>query len=530
MKRRYVSLLLAVIFIFTLSLAGCGTKTETTAGNTPEAATTAVTSTAPATEPASSATPADNGSVDPKTLAPVKLTFVTMGETPKNLDAVNAEASKYLTEKINATLEYRPISWGDYSTKVNLMLSSGEKFDMMFTAAWMFEAQFVAKGQIQAIDELLVKYAPDYLATVPQDVREAGFINGKAYGFTGYKEWAADKGLIFNKEIADKYGISKDTIKSWSDLTPYLDKIKNGEPGMAPLAARSDSSPMVMMMAINAYDTLGDGPGCISRAAGDTKVVNMFEQQDFMDAAKLMREWFQKGYINKDAASTTQMEFLSVKAKKAAGYGQSGKPGIANQEGRQCGMPVVYIPMDKPYMTTSDAASAILAVPSTANDPARSVMFGNLLHKDKYLVNLLNWGIEGQDYVKVSDNVIKYPDGMDASNSTYNLNMNWLMGNQTLDYLWEADDSDLYDQYKIFNDSADRSAALGFSFDSTPVKNEVAAYNNVIKQYTGAIYSGSVDPETTIPKFVQALKAAGMDKVIAEKQKQLDAFVAAKKK
>jgi putative aldouronate transport system substrate-binding protein len=156
-------------------------------------------------------------------------------------------------------------------------------------------------------------------------------------------------------------------------------------------------------------------------------------------------------------------------------------------------------------------------------------MFANLLHKDRYLVNLLNWGVEGQDYVKASDNTIKYPDGMDASNSTYNLNMSWLMGDITLNYLWESDDKDIYEQYKTFNDSADRSAALGFSFDSTPVKNEVAAYNNVRDQYTGALYTGSVDPDTTIPKFIEALKAAGMEKVIAEKQKQLDAFVAAKK-
>ena len=526
MKRRIGTLLLAVSFSVTMALSGCGSSNTSTATGT-SAGTAAVSTTAAAESSAAASTEA--GAIDPKTLKPVKLVFVTMGETPKNLAAVNEEASKYLTEKINATLEYRPISWGNYANKVNLMFASGEKFDLMFTASWMFEAQFAAKKQILPIDDLIAQYAPDYLATVPQDVREAGFISGKAYGLTGYKEWAADKGLIFNKEIADKYGISADTVKTWSDLTPYLEKIKQGESGMSPLAARSENSPMVQMMAINAYDTLGDGPGCISRTAGDTKVVNMFEQQDFMDAAKLTREWFKNGYINKDAASTTQMEYLAVKAKKAAGYGQSGKPGIAAQEGRQCGMPVIYIPMDKPYMTTSDAASAILAVPSTANDPARSVMFANLLHKDKYLVNLLNWGVEGKDYVKVDDNTIKYPDGMTAENSTYNLNMSWLMGDVTLNYLWESDEKDIYDQYKKFNDSADRSAALGFSFDSTPVKNEVAAYNNVIKQYTGAIYSGSVDPETTIPKFNDALKAAGMDKVIAEKQKQLDAFIAAKK-
>jgi putative aldouronate transport system substrate-binding protein len=524
--KRYVSLVLAIICIFTLSLVGCGSKTSE-AENTPVAETSAAAST-PADTAANDAANAE--SANALNLEPAHLLFVTMGETPKNMDAVNKAASEYLTGLINATLEYRPISWGDYSNKVNLMFASGEKFDLMFTAAWMNESQYAAKGQILAVDDLLAKYAPDYLATVPQDVREAGFINGKAYGLTGYKEWAANKGMIFRKDIADKYGISPDTVKTWADLTPYLEKIKQGEPGMVPIQARSADSPAVGMIDINAFDTLGDGPGVIVRAAGDTKVVNMFEQPAFTEAVKLMRDWFKKGYVNKDAASTTDMTYLAVKAGKAVSYNQSGKPGIASQEARNCGMPVVYIPMDKPYMTTSDAASAILAVPSTSADPARAIMFANLLHKDRYLVNLLNWGVEGQDYVKASDNTIKYPDGMDASNSTYNLNMSWLMGDITLNYLWESDDKDIYEQYKTFNDSADRSAALGFSFDSTPVKNEVAAYNNVRDQYTGALYTGSVDPDTTIPKFIEALKAAGMEKVIAEKQKQLDAFVTAKNK
>lgn len=525
MKRRYGTILLAVVFIFVMALSACGSPTTSDTGSTTTAATAVESTTA-----APDATTAAAGEIDPKTLKPVHLIFVTMGTTPKNLPAVNAEASKYLTEKINATLEYRPIEWGSYRDKTNLMFASKEKFDYMFTANWMFEGDMAAKGQILAVDDLIAQYAPDYLSIVPQDVREAGFINGKAYGLTGNKEWAADKGLVFVKEIADKYGISTDTIKQLSDLTPYLEKIKNGEPGMVPIQCRSADAPMVGQISNNAYDVLGDGPGAISRAAADTKVVNMYEQADFMAAAKLAREWFTKGYFNKDAASTTDMTYLAVKAGKAAGYNQSGKPGLAFQESRQAGKEMIYIPLCKPYMTTGDAASAVLAVPFTATDPARSIMFGNMLFKDKYLVNLLNWGIEGQDYVKVSDNIIKYPEGMTAENSTYNLNMNWLMGNQLLDYLWETDDPTLYDQYKPFNDSAERSKALGFTFDPTNVKTEVAAFNNLRTQYEGAIFTGSTDPEKTIPEFVKALKAAGSDKVIAEKQKQLDAFAASKGK
>ena len=38
--------------------------------------------------------------------------------------------------------------------------------------------------------------------------------------------------------------------------------------------------------------------------------------------------------------------------------------------------------------------------------------------------------------------------------------------------------------------------------------------------------SGAVDPNEMIPKYLEKLKAAGIDKIIAAKQEQLDAFLA----
>ena len=50
----------------------------------------------------------------------------------------------------------------------------------------------------------------------------------------------------------------------------------------------------------------------------------------------------------------------------------------------------------------------------------------------------------------------------------------------------------------------------------------------MIMQYYCGLDCGSVDPETTIPQFVQALKEAGIDDIIAEKQAQYDAWRAQK--
>ena len=54
------------------------------------------------------------------------------------------------------------------------------------------------------------------------------------------------------------------------------------------------------------------------------------------------------------------------------------------------------------------------------------------------------------------------------------------------------------------------------------VTNEVAALSAVVAQYVPTLESGSVDLETYYPQFIQALKTAGIDTVLAEKQAQFN--------
>ena len=130
--------------------------------------------------------------------------------------------------------------------------------------------------------------------------------------------------------------------------------------------------------------------------------------------------------------------------------------------------------------------------------------------------------------MKVSDNVIDYPNGVDSSSVGFS-GLGWLFGNQFLSYTFKGDDEKLWDDMKAFNDRAIKSKALGFMFDSTPVKTEFAAVTNVTGQYRNALESGVIDPEKELPQFIAKLKDAGIDKIIAEKQKQLDEWAAANK-
>jgi len=168
-------------------------------------------------------------------------------------------------------------------------------------------------------------------------------------------------------------------------------------------------------------------------------------------------------------------------------------------------------------------------IPQSSKVPEAAMKFLNLMYADKDIVNLLSWGIEGKHYEKVSDNVIKYPDGVYAGNNGYNLNMSFAMGNSFLSYVFEGNDPNLWNQTAEFNKNAIKSKALGFNFDSSPVKTEVTAVSNVVSKYALGLEYGILDPDKSLPEFIKGLKAAGIDKIIAEKQKQLDKWAKTQK-
>ena len=76
------------------------------------------------------------------------------------------------------------------------------------------------------------------------------------------------------------------------------------------------------------------------------------------------------------------------------------------------------------------------------------------------------------------------------------------------------------------NDEAKLSLALGFVFDSSEVSDEYAACSSVVDQYYLPLINGAVDIDKTLPEFQEALRAAGVDTIVAAKQAQLDAWLA----
>lgn len=82
---------------------------------------------------------------------------------------------------------------------------------------------------------------------------------------------------------------------------------------------------------------------------------------------------------------------------------------------------------------------------------------------------------------------------------------------------------------KEFNDGIAeeyKSDALGYCFNSDPVKTQYAAVSDVVTQYDSILGYGVTDPAAALEEFRSALDAAGIDDVIAENQNQFNEWKA----
>lgn len=458
-------------------------------------------------------------------LAPYELTWYVLGNgQQKDTPLVEAEVNKYLKDKINATLKLTCFDWGTYDQKLNAMIAAGEPFDIFFTCSWAADVRMNAlKGGLQPLDELMDKYAPQTKAMLGKEFLTAASINGKLYAVPANKEKAQGTGIVFRKDLIDKYKIDLSKIKSLEDCEPYFEIIKKNEPEIYVMEAIAGADGPTRLNA----DIDSPAAGCAVADDGKTIIAGV-DHPRYEPMIKLVNKYYKAGYIRKDAASITDSTPDQKAGKLFAMFPQL-KPGKDVEMSASLGYEVKQVQFGKPVITNGDISGSMQGISRTSKNPERAMMFIELFNTDKYLNNLINFGIEGKHYVKVSDNVIDFAPGTDGGkNSGYNPASAWMFGNVFLTYLFKNDDSDKWEQYRKWNDEAIYAPSVGFVFNPDKVKTEVAAIGNVYSEFKG-LSSGALDPEEYIPKYKAKLKAAGLDKIIAECQKQFNEFLAAKK-
>ncbi|WP_342563814.1 ABC transporter substrate-binding protein [Paenibacillus sp. FSL R7-0345] len=452
--------------------------------------------------------------------------FVTFNKIPESTQNVEEEINKITVPKINVKVKLKPLAISSYAQQVNLDIASGEKLDIFHTLGDL--NQYISKNMALPLDDLLDKYGQETKSILGEDFLKSTQANGKTYAIPAYKGYALAPNLVYRKDIMEELGVSPSTITSIADLDALFAKLKAKYPDIVPIAPANQGISGVLNTLDNIDFLTDDMFKPTAVLVGDsTKVVNFYETEQFKEAIKIARDWYNKGYIQKDAATSNVLATELMSSDRGFSYiaSYAGMESGAQISG-MTGKPVDMVRLAQPYLSTTSVNAVSWAISANSANPEAAMKFLNLTYSDKEIVNLIVYGIEGESYKKIDADHVNFPDGSDANSVPYTAQLSsGIVGNMFNQFALEGQSMDDMKLMDSENKSSAKSKAFGFTFDSSSLKAEYSSVLNVINQYLPGLNCGVLDPDTELPNFIKALKDAGMDRIVAEKQKQLDAWL-----
>jgi len=522
--KKNISLLLVLAVFISCVLGGCGNGSDSESGSTASADSTVSSAVSDAATSEDESQEASSGSTAGS--GDYTITMAYIGNEQPNQEAVFAKVSEQMQQDIGMSFETIMLGFGDYQDKLNLMLSGGDKLDI-FPAFYTLASSYINAGQVVNLSDYL-EHLQDAIDFMGEDYALAGQINGYIYGLPSNKEGATLGGIVMRKDIVDELQIDVDAIKTFDDLTAVFEQVKAAHPEMDAIAGTNTIN------SIPEWDNMLDYFGVLMDRGQSTTVENLFETELYKSKVQRVNDWYKAGYIKLDAATTTETSSNLVKAGSLFSFLAPIKPGYLAQTNVDCNREMVtaYINKDDGSVSniicTDNVNFFNWGIARQSEDKVKAMQFLNYAYSTGEWNNLMNFGIEGEDYALVegSDIVIDYPEGADTANC-YHLNLGWMMPNQFTGYIWNGYPEDVWQQYQDFNASATYSKAFGFIYDPSSLSTELTALQSVLNEYKRPLETGSVsDVEATLKEFNDKLYAAGLQKIMDLKQEQLDAWLA----
>ena len=473
------------------------------------------------------------------------ITIMFHGSNVTDDTAVLEAVNEYIADKVGAKLEVVWGTWGDFDEKAtNALLSGDTGIDMVFTCSWSADEYntYAKNGYFVKLDDLIAEYGADLVAAIPESLMQAATIEGAEgmgiYAVNGFKDTATQNCWDVNVTLLNELGYTLDDFKAMSfydfgELFAKAKEVKGDsfypflvEPMVLErmvtgsiIVAGDSGSTNLLSLYLNQDDVSAEGP------EGNV-LLNKFATEEYRQFAEKMHEYYEAGYVDpslavaetsNDTRTNTQKtgEYLIGTQSYAFGYEFS-----ADVLDR--GIEVAFVPCTEPYVDTTASQGAMMAISTASEHPEESFKFLALLNSDPTLMTLMNYGVEGVHY-NLEDGLVAFTE----ERANYSPWTNG-MGNVTILPDTVDEGAGFRESFKEYYAGAKGIPALGFVFNNEPVANEMAALGTVAAQYALALDAGALDPADTLPAFLEALDAAGMQAYLDEANAQLDAYMSAK--
>lgn len=449
-------------------------------------------------------------------------------------DALN----EMMEKDIGVHVTFVPTDLTKSQQDATLMVSSGEQLDVSLTAFTSI-GNLVESGLILPLDDYMDQYGQDIVSHCGTKL-DGCYYDGKLYSLpTCADQQFNTYGYVMKKEYCDKYGFEQDDNKLYTmeDLEKMFEVVKAGEGDNFYMTTPWNNTYEPLNYSYQEYDpvtgSFSGGVLMLNRSFDDLTLYDYFETDEYKQYCEMMYDWAQKGYIAADASVDTDYSNRAMESNYLGTFGYVAPASDMLSNNSSWGQDTVMFRTVDGFIKLNGGCTVNWNIPVTSAHPEKAVEAINYIYKNTDAATLIQYGFEGEEYEVVEDDgehqVIKYLAD-DVNQLPYN-NVYGLWGDRfqipavypsTIDHgqrLLDYQNSISEDRY---------SPALGYSFKSDSVSSEIAAVETVMEQYCYSFNAGALDPESALPEFIDALKAAGIDKVIEANQEQLDAWAAAK--
>lgn len=440
------------------------------------------------------------------------LKWVLIGNgMPTNYDTWMAKVNEQIAD-IGVNLEVEVVSWSDWDSRRNVIISTNEPYDIIFGHGGNYISD-INLGAYCDITDLIEANMPELNEMMPEECWTAMRVNDRIYGVPTYKDIAISNYAIWDKELVEEYNLDLASLTELESLTPVFEQLK-ADKNDYPFYSKNDG----IYFIFDAYDQLGAGTQVLGVRYDDkdAKVCFTLEQPDVFKALQTVYEWNQKGLINPDAATLSEARVYNMWR-----IGQGWASAAFTSWGPQMGKDVAVEKVGDTILSNDTVRGSINMISTNSKYPEKCLQLLNKVNTDTKLRDMFYYGEEGVNFEYNEDGKVhkldKQWDIPGYTNGTY--------------FTVTQEDKDEYNQFeeiKELMDEAVSSVMLGFTFDTTNVYDQIANCSEIWLRYKSEVMTGVQDPTVYVPQIKEELMAAGFQDILDEAQAQVDEFMAAK--
>ena len=542
MKRKFVALLCAASMVAVM-LGGCGSsdKESSRESSVQEESSESKEESSAEEPPADSSETAGEGEASAQDLEYVELKWDVMTFQPdymKDMDLVQAALDAYFKEKLNCRVVLNPMDWGSFNENIPTKLMAGEELDLVTIGGATPYSSYANMGAFYPVDTLWDQYGSGVKGLFNDGVWDSLKVGGHIYGVPVLKDNCYIIGYIYNQELAE--ALELDMEQDWENMRDMEDflieavKLRNEKfPEYAdmPLIAdvNSNSPYWVAMEQFVREFAVCNIPGKeVAPEMGTDKVFNYLETDNFRELCLTKQRLVEAGVLAYDygAYETNVMYEPSTLLNGAWGYTWIDDHLYGDVYTTKLSV------FDKVWTDGGNYTSAMTGIGAKSKNPERAMMVIELLNTDPYVATMMRFGLEGEHWEKDAEGT------MQLTNRNADLeNPGWLQwygpfyGNLTIVDAPESyggPDNVMLQKMAEYNNEAILAAHMGFVLDTSPIENELSACNNAVSEYYDILVNGTCESPEAVNRMIDEmnakLKENGVDTIVAEVQRQIDAW------